>query len=174
MLSDVSEPQLVGACRREFTLDQVLTRRGVLEVLGPLLWSRKALNAQLLHDFGDLLLVDDEPVFELKGGPNTQPPIGSTGPLVDLGDDVGKQKVPDIAISRFVELVLVIGRPIEADDLASEAFGVAQVVQSSDNLELPFGSAPPSSKSALAALVAFSSFSSSLMRRRAWRRGSNS
>ena len=113
-------------------------------------------------------------MLKFECGSNAQSAIGATGPLVDLRDGVGQQKVSDVAIGRFVELVLVIGRSIDADDLAAEALGVTQVVQPSDNLELPFGSVLPSSKRALAALVTFSSFSSSLMRRRAWRRGSKS
>src|SRR6202030_252302 len=102
------------------------------------LW--QASNAQLGHDPGDLLLVHNDPLLELEGGSNAQPAIGATGPLVDVRDGVGQQQVSNVAIGRFVELVLVIRRSIEADDLASELLGVAQVVQSSDNLELPFGS----------------------------------
>ena len=174
VLGDVGEPQLVGLRSSELALDQVLTGRCVLEVLHPLLWSRQALNAQLGHDLGDLLLVHDEPMLKFESRPDPQTSVGATGALVNVRDGVGQQQVSDVAVGRLVELVLVIGRSIDADDLAAEALGVTQVVQPSDNLELPFGSVLPSSKRSLAALVAFSSFSSSLMRRRAWRRGSKS
>jgi hypothetical protein len=59
----------------------------------------------------------------------------------------------------------------EADEPAGVALGVAQVVQPSDNLELPFGSTAPSSKISLANFTALSSASSSLTRRRAARSG---
>ena len=93
---------------------------------------------------------------------------------MDVGDGVGQQEATDLAVVGLSELDVVVGRAVEADDLAGEALGVAQVVQPSDNLELAFGSAPPSSKSALAALTALSSASSSLIRRRAARSGSAS
>ena len=93
---------------------------------------------------------------------------------MDVGDGVGQQEATDLAVVGLSELDVVVGGAIEADDLTGEALGVAQVVQPSDNLELPFGSAPPSSKRALAALTALSSASSSLIRRRAARSGSAS
>ena len=93
---------------------------------------------------------------------------------MDIGDRVGQQQVADLAIGWLVELDVVVGRAVETDDLAGAALGVAQVVQPSDNLVLPFGSTAPSSKSALAAFVISSSSSSSLMRRRACASGSAS
>ncbi len=93
---------------------------------------------------------------------------------MDVRNGVREQEAPDLAVVGLAELDVVIGGAIEADELAGEALGVAQVVQPSDNLEPAFGSAPPSSKSALAALTALSSASSSLTRRRAAKRGSAS
>jgi hypothetical protein len=92
---------------------------------------------------------------------------------MDVGDRVGEKEATDLTVVRFAELDAV-GRPIQTDELTCVTLGVTQVAQSSDNLELPFGSAPPSSKSALAALTAFSSNSSSLTLRRAARSGSAS
>ena len=150
------------------------TGLGVLEVLVAPLGSRKTLNAQLIHDPPDQLGVDDEPLFELEGGFDPQDAVGAPGAGVDISDGVGQHEATDLAVVGLLELDVVVGRAVEADDLAGVALGVTQVVQPSDNLELPFGSVLPSSKRSLAALVAFSSFSSSLMRRRAWRRGSKS
>ena len=93
---------------------------------------------------------------------------------MDIRDGVGQQEATDLAVVGLFELDVVVGRTIEADDLAGEALGVAQVVQPSDNLELPFGSTTPSSKRALAALTNLSSASSSLTRRRAANSGSAS
>ena len=93
---------------------------------------------------------------------------------MDVRDGVGQQESTDLAVVGHSELDVVVGRAIQADDLTGEALGVAQVVQPSDNLELAFGSAAPSSKRALAALTTLSSASSSLMRRRAANSGSAS
>jgi hypothetical protein len=93
---------------------------------------------------------------------------------MDIGDGVGEEESTDLAVVGFPELDVVVGGAIEADDLAGQALGIAQVVQPSDNLELPFGSAAPSSKSSLAALTTSSSASSSMIRRRAVSRGSAS
>ena len=77
-------------------------------------------------------------------------------------------------VARLVELDAVVGRAVQAHHPAGQAFGVAQVVQPSDNLVLAFGLAPPSSNRALAAFTNLSSASSSLMRRRAAWSGSAS
>jgi hypothetical protein len=101
-----------------------------------------------------------------------QDAVGASGTSVDVGDGVGQKEATDLAVVGLSELDVVIGRAIEADDLTGPTLGVTQVVQSSDNLELPFGSVAPSSKRALAALTILSSASSSLTRRRAARSGS--
>jgi len=80
---------------------------------------------------------------------------------VDVRDGVGQEEAPDLAVVGLSELDVVVGGAIEVDEPAGVALGVAQVVQPSDNLELAFGSAAPSSKRALAALRALSSYSSS-------------
>ncbi len=98
--------------------------------------------------------------------------VGASGAGVDVGNGVGQQEASDLAVVGLAELDVVIGGAIEAHDLTGPALGVAQVVQPSDNLDLPFGSAAPSSKRALAALTILSSASSSLTRRRATRSGS--
>jgi hypothetical protein len=64
---------------------------------------------------------------------------------MDVPDGVSQQQPAYLAIVGFAELDVVVGRAVEADDLTGAALRVAQVVQSSDNLELPFGSATPSS-----------------------------
>ena len=85
---------------------------------------------------------------------------------VNVGNGVSQQQPADPAIGGLANL-FVVGRAVETDKLASRSLGIAQVVQPSDNLELPFGSTSPSSKSALAALTISSSASSSLIRCRA-------
>lgn len=93
---------------------------------------------------------------------------------MDIGDRVGEQQTSDFAVMGFAELDVVVGRPIEADEPACVTLRIAQVVQPSDNLELPFGSTAPSSNRALAALTAFSSASNSMTRRLAASNGSAS
>ena len=93
---------------------------------------------------------------------------------MDIGDGVGQQEATDLAVVGLFELDVVIGRAVEADELAGVALGVAQVVQPSDNLELAFGSTAPSSKISLANFTALSSASSSLTRWRAASSGSAS
>jgi len=115
-----------------------------------------------------------EPLFDLERGPDPQPAIRAPRAGVDVGDGVGQEQVADLTIGRLVELDVVVGRAVEAHDRAAPTLGIAQVVQSPDNLVLPFGSTAPSSKIALAALVISSSSSSSLIRRRAWASGSAS
>ncbi len=132
------------------------------------------MNAQLAHDPTDQLGVDDEALFDLQRGLDPQDAVGAAGPGVDIGDRVGQQQPTDLAVVGLAELDVVVGRAIETDDPTGKTLGVAQVVQPSDNLELPFGSAPPSSNSALAALTTFSSASRSLIRRRAAANGSAS
>ena len=83
---------------------------------------------------------------------------------MDLRDGVGQQEATNLTIVGLSELDVVIGRAVEADELAGVALGVAQVVQPSDNLELAFGSTAPSSKISLANFTALSSASSSLTR----------
>ena len=58
---------------------------------------------------------------------------------MDVFDEVGQEQVADLVIARLVELDVVIGGAAQADDPTAQAFGVAQVVQCSDNLVLPFG-----------------------------------
>jgi hypothetical protein len=77
VLGDVGQPQLVGRRGHEAALDEVLAGSGVFQVLDPLLWSGQALQAELLHDLPDQLLVDDEPLLDLEGGPDAQHPIGA-------------------------------------------------------------------------------------------------
>jgi hypothetical protein len=86
---------------------------------------------------------------------------------MDVGDRIGQHQTAYLAVGRPMVLDVVVRRAAQPDDPARDSFGIAQVVQPSDNLELPFGSAAPSVKSALAALTSFSSASSSMMRRRA-------
>jgi hypothetical protein len=155
-------------------LDEVPTGACVLEVLVALFRPRKAPKAQLAHDPLDQLGVDDEPLFDLQGGFVPQDRVGAAGAGVDIGDGVGQHEATDLAVVGLFELDVVVGRAVETDDPAGVALGVAQVVQPSDNLELPFGSAAPSSKRALANLTALSSYSSSLTRRRAAASGSAS
>jgi hypothetical protein len=93
---------------------------------------------------------------------------------MDVGDGVGEQDVTDLAVGGLVELHLEVGRAAQPDDLTGQAFGIAQVVQPSDNLVLPFGLAPPCWKRALAAFTNLSSASSSFIRRRAASSGSAS
>jgi hypothetical protein len=93
---------------------------------------------------------------------------------VDVRDGIREQQAANLAVVGLSELDVVVARAVKADDLTGKALGVAQVVRPSDNLELPFGSTAPSSKSALAAFTALSSASSSLMRRRACKSGSAS
>ena len=93
---------------------------------------------------------------------------------MDVGDRIGEKQTTDLAVVGLAELDVVIGRAVEADKLTGVTLRIAQVVQPSDNLEPAFGSEPPSSKSALAALTALSSNSSSLTRRRAAASGSAS
>ena len=174
MLGDVGQPQLVGRGGSEVALDEVLAGGGVLQVLHSLPRPGQAPDAELAHDPFHELGVDDEPLLDLEGGPDAQDAIGAPRAGVDVGDGVGEQQAADLAVVGLAELDVVVGRAVEADDLTGEALGVAQVVQPSDNLELPFGSTAPSSKRALAAFTALSSASSSLMRRRAWRSGSAS
>src|SRR5665213_2721868 len=174
VLGDVGQPQLVGTGGGELTLDQVLTGPCVLEVLVALFRPRKTPNAQLTHDPLDQLGVDNQALFDLQSGLDPQDAVGASRAGVDIGDGVGQHEATDLAVVGLSELDAVVGRAIEADNLAGEALGVAQVVQPSDNLELPFGSAVPSSKRALAALTTLSSDSSSLMRRRASTSGSAS
>jgi hypothetical protein len=59
---------------------------------------------------------------------------------VDLGDAVGQKQAPDLAVARTAELDLVIGRAAEPDEATGRLLRITQVVQRSDNLELPFGS----------------------------------
>jgi hypothetical protein len=59
---------------------------------------------------------------------------------VDLRDGIGEEEPADGTVGRMGELSLVIGRSGEADESTRRLFGVPQVVQPSDNLELPFGS----------------------------------
>jgi hypothetical protein len=40
---------------------------------------------------------------------------------MDVGDGVGEQKAPDLAVVGLAELDVVIGGAIESDDLTSEA-----------------------------------------------------
>ena len=160
--------------RGEVALDEVLTGGDVLQVLHPLLRPRQALNAQFAHDPLDQLRVDDEPLFDLQGGSDPQDAVGAPGAGVDVGDGVGQKKATDLAVVGLSELDVVVGRAVETDDRTASTLGVAQVVQPSDNLELPFGSTAPSSKIALASLTILSSASSSLMRRRACWSGSAS
>jgi hypothetical protein len=174
VLGDVGQPQLVGTGGGELALDQVLTGPCVLEVRVALFRPRKALKAQLAHDPPHQLGVDDEPLFELQGGFDPQDAIGAPGSGVDIRDGVGQHEATDLAVVGLFELDVVVGRAVEADDRAGVALGVTQVVQRSDNLELPFGSAAPSSKSSLANFTTLSSDSSSLTRRRAARSGSAS
>ena len=174
MLGDVGQPQLVGTSSAELALDQVLAGGCVLEVLVALLGPGQAFEAQLGHDPLHQLGIDNEPLLDLQGGLDPQDPVGASGTGVNIGDRVSQQEAADRAVSRPSELDLVVGRTTETDDLTGDAFGVAQVVQPSDNLELPFGSTVPSSKRALAALTNFSSASSSLTRRRAASSGSAS
>jgi hypothetical protein len=174
VLGDVGQPQLVGGRRAELALDKVFAGRGILEVLEPFLGPRKALEAQLPHDPRDELGVDDEALFDLQGGLDPQDAIGAPGAGVNVSDGVGEEETSDLAVVGLAELDVVIGRSIETGDLTGVALGVAQVVQPSDNLELAFGSAVPSSKRALAALTALSSASSSLTLRRAANSGSAS
>ena len=110
--------------------------------------------------------------IDLQRGPDPQAAVGAPGPGVDVGDGVGEQQPADLQVAGLAELDGVVGRAVQAGYLAGEPLGVAQVVQSSDNLELSFGLAPPSSNRALAAFTAFSSASSSLIRRRACSSGS--
>ena len=84
-----------------------------------------------------------------------------------IRDGDGEQQAADLSVVGLSELDVVVARTVKADDLTSEALGVAQVVQPPDNLDLPFGSTAPSSNRELAAFTALSSASSSLMRRRA-------
>lgn len=76
---------------------------------------------------------------------------------MDIRDGIGQQQAADLAVVRLSELDVVVARAVEADDLAGEALGVAQVVQPSDNLELAFGSTAPSLNKELAAFTALSS-----------------
>ena len=174
VLGDVSQPQLIGTTGGELALDQVLTGPCVLQVLVALFRPRKTLNAQLAHDPLDQLGVHDETLFDLESGFDPQDSVGAPGASVDIGDGVGQEETSNLAVVGLSEFDVVVGRAVEADDLAGVTLGVAQVVQPSDNLELPFGSTPPSSKSSLAALTAFSSASSSTTRLRAARSGSAS
>jgi hypothetical protein len=167
MLGDVGEPQLVGRGGSELALDEVLAGGGVLEVLDACAWSGQAADPQLAHDLFHQLGVHDQSLLDLQGGPDPQAAVGAPGPGVDVGDGVGEQQAADLAVVRPAELDVVVGGAVQADYLAGEPLGVAQVVQPSDNLELSFGPAPPSSNKALAAFTALSSASSSLIRRRA-------
>lgn len=132
------------------------------------------MDAQFSHDPRDQLLVDDEPLFDLEGSTYAETAIGASGAGVDVGDEIGEEQAADLAVVRLSELDVVVRRAVKADCGTTATFGVAQVVQPSDNLVLPFGSTAPSSNRALAALTISSSSSSSLMRRRAWARGSAS
>jgi hypothetical protein len=174
VLGDVGEPELVGCRRVEAALHEVFTRRGVLEVLDAFAWSWQAFEAELAHDLPHQLLVHDQSLFDLQRGSDAQHAVGAARAGVDVGDRVGQQDMTDLAISRPVMLDLVVRGATQPDHFARDPFGVAQVVQSSDNLELSFGSTAPSSNSALAVRTNFSSASSSMMRRRAACNGSAS
>ena len=117
---------------------------------------------------------EDDPAFAVHGDMGYGDACGFGGP----GAVHFLEEIPggggDHGGDREQEAELEGGGAVEADDLAGVALGVAQVVQPSDNLELPFGSTAPSSKRALAALTALSSASSSLTRRRAVSSGSAS
>ena len=94
---------------------------------------------------------------------------------MDVRDEVGQEQVADLASAGLVELDVVVRRAVEADHATADPFGIAQVVQPSDNLVLPFGLASSTSlNSALAAFTNLSSSSRSLMRRRAWAKRSAS
>ena len=135
----------------------------------------RPLKAQLAHDLPHQLLVDDDALLDLQGGPDPQHAIGAPRAGVDVGDEVGQEQMADLAIAGLMELDVVIGGARDAHDPAPDALGVAQVVQCSDNLVLPFGlMASISSKSRAAVLTNVSSSSRSLIRRRAWARRSAS
>jgi hypothetical protein len=174
MLGDVGQPQLVRTSGDELALDQVLAGWCILEVRVALLRPRQARKAQFTHEPLHQLVVHDEPLFDLQGSFDPPDAIGASRAGMDLRDGVGQQEATNLTIVGLSELDVVIGRAIEADYLTGDALGVAQVVQPSDNLELPFGSAAPSSKRALANLTNFSSASSSLTRRLAAASGSAS
>ena len=58
---------------------------------------------------------------------------------MDVRDQIREEEPADLTVVRLFELDLVIGRTGEPDDPAGDTLGVAQVVQPSDNLVLPFG-----------------------------------
>jgi hypothetical protein len=58
-------------------LDEILTRRGVLEVLDALAWSREAVDPELTHDLPHELLVDDQSLLDLQRGADPQHPVGA-------------------------------------------------------------------------------------------------
>jgi len=123
MLGDIGEPQLVWRRRVEVSLHEVLTRRDVLQVpLETALRSWKTLNAQLAHDLQDQFAIDDQPLFDLKGGSNPQHPIGAARARVDVSDGIGQQQMADLSIGWLVELDVVIGGPVKANDLTTNAF----------------------------------------------------
>lgn len=64
---------------------------------------------------------------------------------MDLFDCVFQEDVADLAIRDLAVLDVAIRRVRESDDLAAASLRVAQAVQCSDDSELAFGSAPPSS-----------------------------
>ena len=50
--------------------------------------------------FFDELRVDDEPLFDLEGGPDPQDAVGAPGAGMDVGDGVGEQQAADLAVGR--------------------------------------------------------------------------
>jgi hypothetical protein len=145
-----------------------------LRFLMPLARSGQAADAQLVHDLPHQLVVHDQPLLDLQRGPDAQAAVGAPGSGVNVSDRIGQQQAADLAVGGLAELDVVVGRAVQADQLAGEPLGVTRVVQPSDNLELSVGEAPPSSNRALAAFTALSSASSSLIRRRACSSGSAS
>ena len=97
------------------------------------------IGAEGVDAVGGKLGVHDQPLLDLQGGPDPQDAVGAAGPGVDVGDGIGEQQAADLAVVGLAELDVVAGRAVQADQPAGVPLGVAQVVQSSDNLELSLG-----------------------------------
>ena len=139
MLGDIGHPQLVGFSSDEVTVDQISGGLSRSDQPPATVGARKPSQSGLLHEHGDGVVPDGDPVTHGELGVDPVRSVSASGGGMDLADDVGQPDVADRPSGRrpFPPLVepRLRNRQHPAGCLCGHSFGCDH----RDRLEPSFG-----------------------------------